>query len=58
MIDPIFRNINSLFVQAFKISENDPPQNSFLQYYIALVKIKDFNELINNKPFLWLAKSV
>ena len=52
MVDPIFRNINSLFVQAFKISENDPPQNSFLQYYIALVKIKDFNELINNKPFL------
>ena len=50
MIDPIFMNVNSLFVQSFKSSENDPPQNSFLKYYIALVKIKDFHELINNKP--------
>ena len=49
MLDPTFRNINRLFIQSFKVSEKDPTRNSFFKYYI--VKIKDFDALIENKPF-------
>ena len=37
-MDPTFRNII---------------RDSFDKYYIPLVKIKDFNALINNKPFFY-----
>ena len=40
-----------MFVQLFKIDENDPIINPFVKYYISLVVIKDFNALIDNKPF-------
>ena len=43
------RNINRLFILSFK--NNDPIRNSFDKYYMLLVEIKDFNALIDNKPF-------
>ena len=52
MIDPAFRNINRLFVQLFKVGENDPTGNSFVKYYMPPTKIKDFSLLIGNKPLL------
>ena len=48
LIDPTFRNINRLFVLSFK---NDPTRYYFDQYYMPLVEVKDFNALIDNKPF-------
>ena len=33
-----------------KIGNNDPTRDSFNKYYMALVEIKDFNALIDNKP--------
>ena len=30
---------------------NEPTRNSFGKYYTLLVEIKDFNALIQNKPF-------
>ena len=51
MIDPLFTNINRLFVQSFKVGNNDPTRNYFAKYYMSLVEIKDFNVLIDNKPF-------
>ena len=55
MIDPTFRNINRLFVHLFNVNANHnddfPDRNSFDKYYMPLVEIKDFNVLINNKPF-------
>ena len=51
LIDPTFRNINRLFVLSFKNDDNDPTMKSFYKYYIPLVEIKDFNALIDNKPF-------
>ena len=51
MIDPTFRNINRMLVQSLKVCQNDPTRNSFVKYYLALVEIKDFNALIDNKPF-------
>ena len=41
LIDPTFRNINRLFVLAFKNGSNDPTSDSFDKYYVPLVEIKD-----------------
>ena len=51
MIYPALRNINTLFVLSFKNGNNDPTRNSFDKYYMSLVEIKDFNVLIDDKPF-------
>ena len=51
LIDPTLRNINKLFVLSFKNYDNDPTRNPFDKYYMPLVEIKDFNALIDNKPF-------
>ena len=51
MIDPIFRNINRLFVLSFKNGNNHPKRDSFDTHYILLVEIKYFNALIDNKTF-------
>ena len=40
-----------MFVLSFKNGNNNPTKNSFDEYYISLVEIKDFNTLIDNKPF-------
>ena len=34
-----------------KNGDDDPTRNSFDKYYMWLVEIKDFNAIINNKPF-------
>ena len=34
-----------------KNGDNDPTRDSFDKYYMPLAKIKDFNALIDNKPF-------
>ena len=51
LIDPTFRNINRLFVLSFKNGDNGPTRKSFDKYFMPLVEIKDFNTLIDNKPF-------
>ena len=51
LIDTKFRNICRLFVLSFKNGNNDPARYSFDKYDMLLVEIKDFNALINNKPF-------
>ena len=48
LIDPTFTNVNRLFVLTF---ENDDDRTSFSKYYVPKVEIKDFNVLINGKPF-------
>ena len=40
-----------MFVPSFKNADNNPTRNSFDKYYIPLVEIRDFNALIDNKPF-------
>ena len=47
-----FRNINRLFVLSFKNGNDDPIRNSLDEYYMSLVKIRDFNSLIHDKTFL------
>ena len=48
LIDPTFTNANRLFVLTF---ENEDDRTSFSKYYVPKVEIKDFNELIDRKPF-------
>ena len=50
MIHPTFRNINKLFTQSFKASENDLTRNYFHEYYIPWEKSKSFNAIIDKKP--------
>ena len=52
LLDPAFRNINSLFGLSFKNGENDPTRIYFDKYYMPLVEIDDFDALVDNKPFL------
>ena len=43
--------MNRLFVFLFKKGHNYPTRDSFDKYYMPLIEIKDFNVLIDNKPF-------
>ena len=45
-----FININSLLVLSFKNDDDDPTRNSFDEYYMPLVEIKDFNAVTDIKP--------
>ena len=40
-----------MFLLSFKNGNNDTAGDSFEKYYTLLVEIKDFNALIDNKPF-------
>ena len=51
LIDPTFTF--SWFVLSFKNGNNDPTRNYFDKYYMPLVEIKNFNALIDNKPFFY-----
>ena len=46
LIDPTFTHVNRLFV-----FENENDRTSFSKYYVPKIEIKDFNVLIDGKPF-------
>ena len=48
LFDPTFTNVNRLIVLTF---ENEDDRTSFSKYYLPKVEIKDFNVLIDGKPF-------
>ena len=48
LIEPKFGNINKLFVHSFKNGDDNPTGNSFDEYYMPLVEIKDFNGSISH----------
>ena len=48
LIDPTFTDVNRLFVLSF---ENENDRVSFSKYYVSKVEVKDFNVLIDGKPF-------
>ena len=51
LIDSTFVNINKLFALSLKNSNDNPTRDSFDEYYMPSVEIKDFNALIDNKQF-------
>ena len=48
LVDPTFNYVNRLFVSLFKA---DDDTNSFSKYYVPSVEVKDYNVLIDGKPF-------
>ena len=48
LVDPTFTKVNRLFALA---SENEEDRSSFSNYYVPKVEIKDYNVLIDQKPF-------
>ena len=48
LIDPTFSEVNRLCLLCY---ENEDDRTSFSKYYVPKVKIKDFNVLIDGKPF-------
>ena len=52
LIDPTFTNVNRLFVLSFSRNNSTDNRDSFSDYYVPNVEIKDFNVLIDGKRFL------
>ena len=48
LIDPAFNNVNRLFVLSL---ENEDDRTNFSKYYVPKIEIKDYNVLIDGKPF-------
>ena len=50
--DPAFTNVNRLFVLSFTRTNAGDNRDSFADYYVSNVEIKDFNILIDRKSLL------
>ena len=48
LIDPSFQGVNMLFVLSF---ENENDQESYKQYFLPTVEIKDYNVMIDERNF-------
>ena len=48
LIDPTFTNVNRLFVLAYRIADD---RQSFFQFYLPRVMVKDFNVIIDKLAF-------
>ena len=55
LIDPTFTNVNRLFVLSFARDNAGDNKDSFSDYYVPNVEIKDFHVLIDWKSFFDLA---
>ena len=51
LIDSTFPNVDRLFVLSFSRNNNTNNRDSFSDYYVPNVEIKDFNVLIDGKSF-------
>ena len=51
LVDPTFTNVNRLFVLSFARTTLGDNRDSFSDYYVPNVEIKDFNVLIDEKNF-------
>ena len=55
LVDPTLTNVNILFVLSFKRFNQDNVKknhrDSFSQYYVPNIEVKDFNVLIDGKSF-------
>ena len=52
LIDPTFTNVNRLFVLAYRVdANNNDNRQSFSQFYLPRVTVKDFNVIIDKLTF-------
>ena len=54
LIDATFTNVNRLLVLSFSRNNNTDNRDSFSDYYVPNVELKDFNVLIDGKSFFGL----
>ena len=52
LIDPTFTNVNRLFVLSYTRTNAGDDRDSFPDYYVPNVEIKEFNVLIDRKVYL------
>ena len=55
LIDPTSTNVNRLFVLSFTRDNKGDNRDSFSDYYVPNVEMKDFNVLIDGKSFFDLS---
>ena len=58
LIDPAFTNVNRLFVLSFARTNASDKRDSFSDYYIPNIEIKDFDVLIDGKSFFHLLEKM
>ena len=51
LVDPTFTNVNRLFVPSYAIENNDYNRQSYSQFYLPKVMVKDYNVIIDKLAF-------
>ena len=51
LIDPTFTNVNRLFVLSYAIDDNNHNRQSYSQFYLPKVMVKDYNVIIDKLAF-------
>ena len=55
-VDPTFTNVNRLFVQSYATDDNNYNRQSYSQFYLARVMVKDYNVVIDKLAFFNLPR--
>ena len=56
LVDPTFTNVNRLFVQSYATDDNNYNRQSYSQFYLAKVMVKDYNVVIDKLAFFNLPR--
>ena len=51
LVDPKFTNVNRLFVLSYAIDDNNYNRQSYSQFYLPKVMVKDYNVIIDKLAF-------
>ena len=51
LVDPTFANINRLFVLSYATDDNNCNRQSYSQFYLLKVMVKDYNVIIDKLAF-------
>ena len=51
LVDPTFTNVNRLFVLAYGVDDDNYNRQSYSQFYLRKVMVKDYNVIIDKLPF-------
>ena len=51
LVDPIFTNVNRIFVLSYTIDDNNYNRQSYSQFYLPKVMVKDYNVIIDKLAF-------
>ena len=54
LVDPTFTDVNRLFVLSYAIDDNNYNRQSYSQFYLPKVMVKDYNVIIDKLAFFYL----